>query len=136
MAALGQRMSQVSAARSPFKPRISTQHSSRLSICFRCALRHQIQARAASSGSRWKQRQSRDPYARDAKVQGLKSRAAFKLLEMDEKYRLFRNGQTVVDLVCGSDAHVLLAGETLTYDYRDTRREAGLKCVKAIPADS
>lgn len=31
-------------------------------------------------------------------MQGLKSRAAFKILEMDQKYRLFRSGQTVVDL--------------------------------------
>ncbi|KAF4342715.1 ribosomal RNA large subunit methyltransferase J [Fusarium beomiforme] len=51
-------------------------------------------------GSRWKQRQGRDAYARGAKVQGLKSRAAFKLLEMDAKYKLFKgSGQTVVDLV-------------------------------------
>jgi 21S rRNA (uridine2791-2'-O)-methyltransferase len=55
--------------------------------------------RWSSSGSRWKQRQGRDSYARGAKVQGLKSRAAFKLLEMDSKYRLFKgSGQTVVDL--------------------------------------
>ncbi|KAJ4267433.1 2' O-ribose methyltransferase [Fusarium torreyae] len=55
--------------------------------------------RWSSSGSRWKQRQGSDAYARHAKVQGLKSRAAFKLLEMDAKYRLFKsNGQTVVDL--------------------------------------
>ncbi|POR36106.1 rRNA methyltransferase 2, mitochondrial [Tolypocladium paradoxum] len=52
----------------------------------------------SSASSRWKQRQGRDMYAREAKVQGLKSRAAFKLLEMDAKYRLFRPGQTVVDL--------------------------------------
>lgn len=42
-------------------------------------------ARAASStpsSSRWKQRQGRDKYARDAKVLALKSRAAFKLLEV------------------------------------------------------
>lgn len=40
--------------------------------------------RWASSKARWKQRQSRDAYARDAKVQGLKSRAAFKLLEVTD----------------------------------------------------
>lgn len=39
-------------------------------------------ARSSSSNSRWKQRQGRDAYARDARVQGLKSRAAFKLLEV------------------------------------------------------
>lgn len=37
-------------------------------------------------------------FAREAKVQGLKSRAAFKLLEMDSKFNFFRPGQTVVDL--------------------------------------
>ncbi|PNY26928.1 Ribosomal RNA large subunit methyltransferase E [Tolypocladium capitatum] len=57
-----------------------------------------LRASYSSASSRWKQRQGRDMYAREAKVQGLKSRAAFKLLEMDAKYRLFRSGQTVVDL--------------------------------------
>ncbi|KID83404.1 Ribosomal RNA large subunit methyltransferase E [Metarhizium guizhouense ARSEF 977] len=54
--------------------------------------------RWSSSSSRWKQRQGRDAFSREAKVQGLKSRAAFKLLEMDSKHRLFKPGQTVVDL--------------------------------------
>ena len=40
------------------------------------------QARLSSSNSRWKQRQGSDVFAREAKVQGLKSRAAFKLLEV------------------------------------------------------
>lgn len=55
-------------------------------------------ARCSSSSTRWKSRQGRDSFARDAKVQGLKSRAAFKLLEIDSKYRIFKSGQTVVDL--------------------------------------
>ncbi|KAI1778167.1 23S ribosomal RNA methyltransferase [Hypoxylon cercidicola] len=54
--------------------------------------------RWSSSNLRWKQRQGNDFYARAAKVQGLKSRAAFKLLEMDAKYKLFKRGQTVIDL--------------------------------------
>ncbi|KAI0143861.1 ribosomal RNA methyltransferase MRM2 [Hypoxylon sp. NC0597] len=54
--------------------------------------------RWASSNSRWKQRQGSDYYAREAKVRGLKSRAAFKLIEMDSKYKLFKRGQTVIDL--------------------------------------
>ncbi|QSZ31687.1 hypothetical protein DSL72_001254 [Monilinia vaccinii-corymbosi] len=60
---------------------------------------HRSGARAASSSStQWKIRQGRDFYAREAKVQGLKSRAAFKLLEIDAKYKIFKKGQTVVDL--------------------------------------
>jgi hypothetical protein len=38
--------------------------------------------RSSSSSARWKNRQGRDLFAREAKVQGLKSRAAFKLLEV------------------------------------------------------
>ncbi|KAM7199402.1 ribosomal RNA large subunit methyltransferase [Naviculisporaceae sp. PSN 640] len=55
---------------------------------------------SSSSKSRWKQRQGSDHFAREAKVQGLKSRAAFKLLEMDTKYKLFKkaSGQIIVDL--------------------------------------
>ncbi|KAI0811464.1 23S ribosomal RNA methyltransferase [Xylaria sp. FL0064] len=64
----------------------------RVSIACNCA-------RWSSSNSRWKQRQGKDYFAREAKVQGLKSRAAFKLLEMDSKYKLFKRGQTIVDLV-------------------------------------
>ncbi|KAK4665537.1 2' O-ribose methyltransferase [Podospora pseudopauciseta] len=58
------------------------------------------QSRPSSSSSQWKQRQSRDRFALAARVQGLRSRAAFKLLEMQEKYSLFRprRNQIVVDL--------------------------------------
>src|SRR5579871_5002581 len=52
----------------------------------------------SSSSTRWRARQSRDRFAKEAKVQGLKSRAAFKLLEIDSKYRIFSSGQTVIDL--------------------------------------
>ncbi|KAJ0167948.1 rRNA methyltransferase 2, mitochondrial [Colletotrichum tanaceti] len=69
--------------------------------CVKCQIDPAVghQTRASSSNSRWKMRQGKDMFAREAKVQGLKSRAAFKLLEMDAKYRIFRKGQTVVDLV-------------------------------------
>ncbi|KAJ5721144.1 uncharacterized protein N7483_009078 [Penicillium malachiteum] len=51
-----------------------------------------------SSSKRWQARQLKDQFTREAAVQGLKSRAAFKLLQIDEKYRIFKRGQTVVDL--------------------------------------
>ncbi|CAD6505317.1 BgTH12-00809 [Blumeria graminis f. sp. triticale] len=54
--------------------------------------------RNSSSSSQWKNRQSKDPFAKEARVRQLKSRAAFKLLELDSKYTLFKRGQTVVDL--------------------------------------
>ena len=46
-----------------------------------------LNLRESSSSTRWKSRQGRDSFAREAKVQGLKSRAAFKLLEVDDTRR-------------------------------------------------
>ena len=53
-----------------------------------------------SSNSKWLQRQSRDPYVKAAKLQGLRARSAFKLLEMNERRRLLRPGMAVVE--CGA----------------------------------
>jgi 23S rRNA (uridine2552-2'-O)-methyltransferase len=46
----------------------------------------------------WLQRQLNDPYVIKAKEEGWRSRAAFKLIEIDEKYKLIKPGQTIVDL--------------------------------------
>jgi 23S rRNA (uridine2552-2'-O)-methyltransferase len=54
-------------------------------------------ARSKSSG-RWLQRHVSDPFVKRARKEGYRSRAAFKLAELDERDRLFRPGMTVVDL--------------------------------------
>ena len=46
----------------------------------------------------WLQRQLNDPYVRQAKADGYRSRAAYKLIELDEKFRLLKQAQRVVDL--------------------------------------
>jgi len=51
-----------------------------------------------TSSTRWLQRQLNDPYVAEAKERGYRSRAAFKLLELDEKYKLIKRGARVVDL--------------------------------------
>jgi 23S rRNA (uridine2552-2'-O)-methyltransferase len=50
-----------------------------------------------SSGS-WRERQERDPFVRQARQEGWRSRAVFKLKQIDEKERLLRPGMVVVDL--------------------------------------
>lgn len=50
------------------------------------------------SSIKWIERQLTDPYVQKAKKEGYRSRAAYKILEIDEKARLFKRGQTVVDL--------------------------------------
>lgn len=52
------------------------------------------------SSKRWIERQLQDPYVRKAKDEGYRARAAYKLLEIDEKMDLLRKGQRVVDLGC------------------------------------
>ena len=54
--------------------------------------------RRKTSSTRWLQRQLNDPYVAEARRQGYRSRAAFKLLQLDEKFGLLRRGQRVVDL--------------------------------------
>ena len=50
------------------------------------------------SSKLWLERQLNDPYVAKAKRDGYRSRAAYKLLEIDDKHRLLKLGQTVVDL--------------------------------------
>lgn len=50
------------------------------------------------SSTRWLQRQLNDPYVAAAKRDGYRSRAAYKLLEIDDKYHLLKPGMTVLDL--------------------------------------
>lgn len=51
-----------------------------------------------SSSQRWLERQLNDPYVAEAKRLGYRSRAAFKLLQLDEKFRILKPGQRIVDL--------------------------------------
>jgi 23S rRNA (uridine2552-2'-O)-methyltransferase len=50
------------------------------------------------SSKLWLERQLNDPYVAKAKRDGFRSRAAYKLLEIDDKYRVLKSGMTVVDL--------------------------------------
>ena len=55
-------------------------------------------ARRTTSSSRWLLRQLNDPYVVASKRDGLRSRAAYKLKEIDDKYNLLKPGLRVVDL--------------------------------------
>ena len=46
----------------------------------------------------WINKQRRDIYVRRSKVDGYRSRSAYKLIEIDEKFKIFRNGISVIDL--------------------------------------
>ena len=54
--------------------------------------------RRSLSSKLWLERQLNDPYVARAKREGFRGRAAFKLIEIDDKYRLLKKGGRVVDL--------------------------------------
>ena len=51
-----------------------------------------------ASSVRWLERQLNDPYVKQAKAEGYRSRAAYKLTELDERFALVRGAKRVVDL--------------------------------------
>ncbi|MDM7955821.1 RlmE family RNA methyltransferase [Blastomonas sp.] len=51
-----------------------------------------------ASSNRWLSRQLNDPYVRKAKADGYRSRAAYKLVELDEKFALVRKARHIIDL--------------------------------------
>jgi len=53
-----------------------------------------------TSSTRWLQRQLNDPYVRRARAEGYRGRAAFKIVELDDKLHFFKPGARVVDLGC------------------------------------
>ncbi|HXF87032.1 MAG TPA: RlmE family RNA methyltransferase [Xanthobacteraceae bacterium] len=62
-------------------------------------LKQRVRAKGRTASSqRWLERQINDPYVARAKREGFRSRAAYKLAEIDDKYHLLRPGARVVDL--------------------------------------
>ena len=54
--------------------------------------------RRRAKSREWLARQNKDPYVQKARKSGYRARAAYKLQEIDQKYRLIKRGQTIIDL--------------------------------------
>src|SRR5262245_17208594 len=65
----------------------------------------------SASSQRWLQRQLNDPYVAAARRQGYRSRAAFKLAEIDAKHHLLAPGKRVVDLGAAPGGWAQVAAE-------------------------
>ncbi|MDB5405899.1 MAG: rRNA methyltransferase [Rhodospirillales bacterium] len=71
---------------------------------------HTAKRRTAAS-TQWLQRQLNDPYVAEAKKRGYRSRAAFKLMQLDDRFRLLKPGARIVDLGCAPGGWTQIAVE-------------------------
>ncbi len=69
--------------------------------------------RRTASSTRWLERQLNDPYVAEARRLGLRSRAAFKLLQIDERFGLLGAGKRVVDLGAAPGGWTAVAAERI-----------------------
>jgi 23S rRNA (uridine2552-2'-O)-methyltransferase len=91
------------------------------------------------SSQKWLQRQLNDPYVARAKREGWRSRAAFKLLEMNEAHNFLKSGQRVVDLGCAPGGWAQVAakvvgrergrGQVIGIDLLPVDPVAGAECI-------
>ena len=86
------------------------------------------------SSRTWLERQISDPYVMRAKREGLRSRAAYKLAEIDDKYRVLKPGARVVDLGAAPGGwseiaakHVGTRGRVIALDILDMKPIAGVE---------
>jgi len=93
--------------------------------------------RRTLSSRAWLERQISDPYVARAKREGLRSRAAYKLAEIDDKYRLFKPGARVVDLGAApggwseiASRRVGASGRVIALDILDMKPIAGVEFLK------
>jgi 23S rRNA (uridine2552-2'-O)-methyltransferase len=75
------------------------------------AVRVRSARRRKPSSTQWLERQLNDPYVAAARREGWRSRAAFKLIELDDRFRLLRPGARVIDLGCAPGGWTQVAVE-------------------------
>ncbi|MGH6718437.1 MAG: RlmE family RNA methyltransferase [Alphaproteobacteria bacterium] len=99
--------------------------------------------RRTLSSRRWLERQARDPFVKDARAKGYRSRAAFKLIQLDDRFRLLRPGARAVDLGAapGGWAQVAArrvgaAGRVVAVDIQAVAPIAGVVVVHADARDA
>ena len=84
----------------------------------------------------WINKQRRDIYVRKSKVEGYRSRAVYKLQEIDQKFRIFKNGMSVIDLGAapGSWSQYVLKnvknGKIVSIDCKDFEKIGNIHQIK------
>ena len=73
-------------------------------------------SKRTESSRRWISRQINDPYVSEAQKRGFRSRSAFKLLQINEKFNLFKPGMMILDLGCAPGGWLQVISEIINKD--------------------
>lgn len=93
-----------------------------------------LNTKLSHSSQLWIRRQKKDPYVFEAKMQNYRARSAFKLIEIDDRYRIFAPGMTVLDLGAAPGGWTQVAVERVNSLQQDGRSPPGT--VVAVDKDS
>ncbi len=98
--------------------------------------------RRTPSSTEWLKRQLNDPYVAAARREGYRSRAAFKLIELDDRFSLLKRGAKIVDLGCAPGGWTQVAvervgprGRVVGVDQTETALIAGAVLLRADLTD-
>lgn len=87
------------------------------------------------ASTRWLRRQLNDPYVADAARLGLRSRAAFKLIQIDDRFRILRPGARVVELGAAPGGWTQVAVERVKAKSGEGRGKGKVVAVDVLPMD-
>ncbi|MDX2257851.1 MAG: RlmE family RNA methyltransferase [Hyphomicrobiaceae bacterium] len=90
----------------------------------------------STSSARWLERQLNDPYVVASKREGLRSRAAYKLMEIDDKHRFLKPGQRVVDLGAAPGGWSQIAAERVGAAATDAHRRGQVVAIDYLGMDA
>jgi 23S rRNA (uridine2552-2'-O)-methyltransferase len=87
----------------------------------------------STSSARWLERQLNDPYVAEAKRRGYRSRAAFKLLQLDDRFRFLKPGARVVDLGAAPGGWTQVAVERVSPPGKQTGKVVAIDILEMAP---
>ena len=88
-----------------------------------------------ASSTRWLRRQLADGYVAEARERGLRSRSAFKLIELDDRFRFLKPGMRVVDLGAAPGGWTIVAAERVNAAGADKGKQGAVVGIDVSEAD-
>jgi 23S rRNA (uridine2552-2'-O)-methyltransferase len=110
---------------------LEKKYSNKLSRVNRQHIKVKTAKRRSVSSTKWLSRQLNDPYYQLSKQEGYRSRAAYKLLEINQRFKLFKPGQRVIDLGAAPGGWSQIAYESIS----GSKSKGSIIAIDKLPMD-